>query len=59
MSFSVKNVCRSFSTSTADYGKRNFRNFILYSRGSNQFKKQQQENPNKDFQITSNNYILL
>lgn len=59
MSFTVKNCYRSFSTSTADYGKRNFKNFILYNRGSNHFKKQQQENPNKDYQITGNNYIIL
>ncbi|VVC29356.1 Hypothetical protein CINCED_3A008258 [Cinara cedri] len=52
MSFSVKHVFRSFSTSGIKNGKRNFKNFILYNRGTNQFKKQQQENPNKDFQIT-------
>jgi len=54
MSFPVKRFCRSFSTSIVRNGKRNFKNFILYNRGTNQFKKQQEENPNKDFQITGN-----
>jgi len=52
MIFPVGHFRRSFSTSTVRSGKRNFKNFILYNRGTNQFKKQQQENPNTDFKIT-------
>lgn len=59
MSVSVKHLYRSFSTSAVRDGKRNFKNFILYNRGTNQFKKQQQENPNKDFKITGNNISIL
>ncbi|KAF0762594.1 39S ribosomal protein L41, mitochondrial [Aphis craccivora] len=52
MSLPTKTFFRSFSTCNIRYGKRNFKNFILYNRGTNQFRKQQEENPNKDFQIT-------
>ncbi|XP_022166644.1 39S ribosomal protein L41, mitochondrial [Myzus persicae] len=52
MSLPAKTFVRSFSTGTVRNGKRNFKNFILYNRGTNQFRKQQEENPNKDFQIS-------
>lgn len=58
MSCPGKQFFRSFSTSTVQSGKRNFRNFILYNRGSNQFRKQQEENPDKKFQITSNDSTI-
>lgn len=59
MSFPVKHLYRSFSTSAVRNGKRNFKNFILYKRGTNQFKKQMEENPDKELQITSNNFIII
>lgn len=58
MSIPANQFYRSFSTSTARNGKRNFKNFILYNRGTDQFKKQQQENPDKNLQITGK-YIIL
>lgn len=59
MSITVKHLYRPFSVSAVSNGKRNFKNFILYNRGTNQFKKQQQENPNKHFQITGNNITII
>lgn len=52
MSFPVKRFARSFSTSCARDGKRNFKNFVLYGRGTDQFRKQQEENPDKSLRIT-------
>ncbi|XP_050548023.1 39S ribosomal protein L41, mitochondrial [Daktulosphaira vitifoliae] len=53
MSFLSKQIIRSFSTTPIDYGKRNFRNFILYKRGNKKFQERMKNNPEKDLIITN------
>ncbi|RZF45295.1 hypothetical protein LSTR_LSTR014060 [Laodelphax striatellus] len=40
--------CRKFSTCTVDYGKRNFRKFLLHNRGPQNHKERQKTNPLPD-----------
>ncbi|XP_076661877.1 mitochondrial ribosomal protein L41 [Halictus rubicundus] len=52
MSSTCMVISRQISTSSACYGKRNFRKFLLYNkRGSRSFKQEQATNPNCDIPI--------
>ncbi|XP_050442126.1 39S ribosomal protein L41, mitochondrial [Adelges cooleyi] len=52
MSFSTPQAIRFFSTSSIHNGKRNFKNFILYNRGTKAFQERQKRRPEKDLKIT-------